>query len=202
MLVEKGLVCLYLLVFCSCVFIVRIPLTSASVHFMLWNPQHSPMQTKATISLENRKKMEGVKTVSWVEVSLSFLQAWLLQFWCANQSLTIFTHYFSSSYIIHIPNRNTKCYGTRMISFGFGLRGVHVFITLKSGKEVKVMVPSQSMRMPWRHNNQPVIVMVVNIENINWTYYKCYCYLFRLQNMTFLVTLCLCWIEIFASKMS
>jgi hypothetical protein len=33
------------------------------------------MQTNATISLENRKKLEGVKTVSWVEVSLSFLQA-------------------------------------------------------------------------------------------------------------------------------
>jgi hypothetical protein len=32
------------------------------------------MQTKATISLENRKKMYGVKTASWVEVSLSFLQ--------------------------------------------------------------------------------------------------------------------------------
>jgi hypothetical protein len=35
-----------------------------------------------------------------------------------------------------------------MISFGFGFRGVHVFITLKSGEEVKVMLPSQSMRMP------------------------------------------------------
>jgi hypothetical protein len=31
------------------------------------------MKTKATISLENRKKLEGIKTASWVEVSLSFL---------------------------------------------------------------------------------------------------------------------------------
>ena len=68
--------------------------------------------------------------------------------------------------------------------------GFHVFITIKSGEGVKVMVPSQSTRMPWRHNNQPVIVIVVNIQNINWTYNKCYCYLFRFQNITFLVTLC------------
>jgi hypothetical protein len=33
------------------------------------------MQTNATISLENRKNLEGVKTVSCVEVRLSFLQA-------------------------------------------------------------------------------------------------------------------------------
>jgi hypothetical protein len=32
------------------------------------------MQKKATISLENREKLEGVKSASWVEVSLSFLQ--------------------------------------------------------------------------------------------------------------------------------
>jgi hypothetical protein len=146
--------------------------------------------------------LEGVKTVSCVEVRLSFLQAWLLQFWCANQSLTIFTHYFSSSYIIHIPNRNTKCYGNRMISLGFGLRGVHVFITIKSGKEVKVMVPSQSMRMPWRYNNQPVIVIVVNIKTHKLNILQVLLLPLQIQNMTFLVTLCLGWIEIFASKMS
>ena len=50
MLVEKGLVCLYLLEFCSCVFIVRIPLTSASVHFIhaiLSTPRCRQMQQSA-----------------------------------------------------------------------------------------------------------------------------------------------------------
>ena len=147
--------------------------------------------------------MEGVKkTGRWVEVSLSFLQTWLLQFWCANQSLTSFTHNFSSSYIIHVPNRNTKFNGTQMISFGCGFRGVHVFITIKSGKEVKVMVPSQSMRMPWRYNNQPVIVIVVNIKTHKLNILQVLLLPLQIQNMTFLVTLCLGWIEIFASKMS
>jgi hypothetical protein len=81
--------------------------------------------------------LEGVKSASWVEVSLSFLQILLLQSWCVNQSLTFFTHYFSSRYSIHITNRNTNFIGARMISFGFGIRGVHVFITMKSGKEWK-----------------------------------------------------------------
>jgi hypothetical protein len=46
--------------------------------------------------------MYGVKTASWVEVSLSFLQTWLLQFWCANQSLTIFySLFFIKIYFSH-----------------------------------------------------------------------------------------------------
>jgi hypothetical protein len=32
------------------------------------------MWTKATISLENREKIEGDKSASWVEVNLLFLQ--------------------------------------------------------------------------------------------------------------------------------
>ena len=38
----------------------------------------------------------------------------------------------------------------------------------KSNKEMKVMLPSQSMIMSWRQNNQPVNVIGFNIENINW----------------------------------
>jgi hypothetical protein len=59
MFVEKGFLCLYLLVFYSCVFDVGIPVNSTSVHFMLSNPQHSPDADKSTISLENRKEIGG-----------------------------------------------------------------------------------------------------------------------------------------------
>ena len=111
-----------------------------------WNPQHSLMQTKATISLENREKLEGVKSTSWVEVGLSFLQTWLLQFWCANHSLTMCTHYFSSRCIIHSPNRNITFIGAWMISFGFGFRGVHVFITIKSGNDVTISKHENALR--------------------------------------------------------
>jgi hypothetical protein len=55
---------------------------------------------------------------------------------CCNLDLPInlsqiLTHYFSSRYIIHIPNRNTKFTGAQMISFALGCRGLHVFITMK-----------------------------------------------------------------------
>jgi hypothetical protein len=124
--------------------------------------------------------LEGVKTVSCVEVRLSFLQAWLLQFWCANQSLTIFTHYFSSSYIIHIPNRNTKCYGNRMISLGFGLRGGFMFSSqLKVAKKWKWWYPLRAWECPEETTINLLLLLLSTTKNINWTYYKCYCYLFR-----------------------
>jgi hypothetical protein len=67
-----------------------------------------------------------------------------------NQSLTIF---------IQISNRNTKFIGAWMISFGLVSGGCMFSSQSKWGKEVKVMLSSQSMRMPWRHNNQPVILL-------------------------------------------
>ena len=160
MLVEKRL-CMFIL---ACFLLLCIycgdscQLSISAVY--AWNPQHSLMQTKATISLENREKLEGVKSASWVEVGLSFLQTWLLQFWCANHSLTIFTHYFSSRYIIHSPNRNTKFIGAWMISFGFGFRGVHVFITIKIGSDVTISKHENVLK---KQTNQPVIVIVGNI---------------------------------------
>ena len=63
MLVEKRLCMVILACFCSCVFIVGTPVNSPSVQFMHGIPQHSLMQTKATISIENREKLEGVKSV-------------------------------------------------------------------------------------------------------------------------------------------
>jgi hypothetical protein len=46
-------------------------------------------------------------------------------------------HYFSSRYIIHISNRNTKFIGARIVSFGFGFRGLHGFITIKKWQKSK-----------------------------------------------------------------
>ena len=128
-----------------------------------------PMQTKATISLENRKDIGGC-TSSQLSWGKPFFFTNMIASILICQSIShILTDYFSSRYIIHIPNRNTKIIGAWMISFGFGFgfREVHVFITMKIGKEVKVMLPSQSMRMSRRHDNQPVIFIGFNIETVN-----------------------------------
>jgi hypothetical protein len=71
-LLKKGFVCLYLLVLYSCVFNCRYSCQLYLSAFYAVESSTSQMQTKQQSALKIGKKLEGVKTASWVEVSLYF----------------------------------------------------------------------------------------------------------------------------------
>jgi hypothetical protein len=165
---KKGFVCLYLLVFYSCVFICGDSCQLWISAFYSWNPQHPPMWTKATISLENREKLRVLNQPAELRQPFYFTNMIAAILMCPSISHNFLLTIFHQDILFTSQTETLNLFGPEWSVSDFGFRGVHVFITLKSGEEVKVMLPSQSMRMPWRHNNQPVIAIVCNIENINW----------------------------------
>jgi hypothetical protein len=124
-----------------------------------WNPRHSLMQTKATISLENREKLEGVKSASWLRWAFLFCKHD-----CCNFDLPI----IFSLFLLTIFNQDILFTAqTETINLLGSEWSVLVLVSggcmFSSQLKVAVTLPSQSMRTPWKHNNQPVIVIVINI---------------------------------------
>ena len=160
---KKGFVCLYLLVFCSCVSIVGIPVNSPSVQFM-----HGILST-----LWCRQKQQSALKIgkNWRVLNQPAGLRWAFLFYkhdCCNFDVPIIL----SQCVLTIFHQDVLFTAQTETSHLLGPEwSVLVLVSggcmFSSQLKVAMMLPSQSMRMPWGHNNQPVIVIVINIYKYN-----------------------------------
>ena len=163
MLVEKRLCVVILACFCSCVFIVGTPVNSPSVQFMrgiLSTPWCRQKQQPALKIGENWRVLNQPAGLRW-----AFL---FYKHDCCNFDVPIIL----SQCVLTIFHQDVLFTAQTETSHLLGPEwSVLVLVSggcmFSSQLKVAMMLPSQSMRMPWGHNNQPVIVIVINIYKYN-----------------------------------
>ena len=154
---KKALYVYTCLFFVHGYLIVEIPVNSASVHFMhgiLSTPWWRQKQQSALKIGKNWRVLKQPAGLRWAFLFYAILMCQSISHYF---SLSIFDQDILFTYQTETLNSLGPKWSVLVLVSGGCMFSPQWKVAMK-----------WNMRMPWRHHNQPVIVIVFNIENTNW----------------------------------